>query len=182
MKLMWVCNMMPGAVQERVHGKAGSANWLDHALSDLRKEEHAIRVLCRGGGQAGVLDESCSFASFKDREPWRYLPQVEEFRIIQTAPETALVLLRTSTGELPQGIEELKADYAALLPGTEFSFELTDEIPPLPSGKKLALKKNMPGTQIVRNVKKSSHYVRKRLQNSNTKSAERLQLTQSPQG
>ena len=33
-------------------------------------------------------------------------------------------------------IEELKADYAALLPGTEFSFELTDEIPPLPSGKK----------------------------------------------
>jgi len=79
MKLMWVCNMMPGAVQERVHGKAGSANWLDHALSDLRKEEHAIRVLCRGGGQAGVLDESCSFASFKDREPWRYLPQVEEF-------------------------------------------------------------------------------------------------------
>ena len=64
------------------------------------------------------------------------LPQVEEFRIIQTAPETALVLLRTSTGELPQGIEELKADYAALLPGTEFSFELTDEIPPLPSGKK----------------------------------------------
>ena len=48
MKLMWVCNMMPSAVRKAATGKEGSANWLDHALSDLREQGMSIRILCRG--------------------------------------------------------------------------------------------------------------------------------------
>ena len=79
MKLMWVCNMMPGAVCEAATGKEGSANWLDHALSDLREQGMSIRILCRGENQRGGLDDNCSFAAFRDREPYRYLPEVEAF-------------------------------------------------------------------------------------------------------
>ena len=79
MKLMWVCNMMPSAVCEAATGKEGSANWLDHALSDLREQGMSIRILCRGENQRGSLDDNCSFAAFRDREPYRYLPEVEAF-------------------------------------------------------------------------------------------------------
>ena len=79
MKLMWVCNMMPSAVCEAATGKEGSANWLDHALSDLREQGMSIRILCRGENQRGSLDDNCSFAAFWDREPYRYLPEVEAF-------------------------------------------------------------------------------------------------------
>ena len=79
MKLMWVCNMMPSAVRKAATGKEGSANWLDHALSDLRGRGLNIRILCRGGNQRGSLDVNCSFAAFLDKEPYRYLPEVEAF-------------------------------------------------------------------------------------------------------
>ena len=79
MKLMWVCNMMPSAVRKAATGKEGSANWLDHALSDLREQGMNIRILCRGENQRGSLDDNCSFAAFRDREPYRYLPEVEAF-------------------------------------------------------------------------------------------------------
>ena len=79
MKLMWVCNMMPSAVRKAATGKEGSANWLDHVLSDLRGRGLNIRILCRGENQRGSLDVNCSFAAFRDKEPYRYLPEVEAF-------------------------------------------------------------------------------------------------------
>ena len=79
MKLMWVCNMMPSDVRKAATGKEGSANWLDHALSDLRERGLCIRILCREGTQRGILDEKCSFAAFRDKVPYRYLPEVEAF-------------------------------------------------------------------------------------------------------
>ena len=38
MKLLWLCNMAPGAVQAAMDGKKTSGLWVDHVLSDLRKE------------------------------------------------------------------------------------------------------------------------------------------------
>ena len=51
----------------------------------------------------------------------------------------------------------------------------------LHSAKKLALKLNMLGIQIVRNANKSLNFVKKKLQSSNMKSVVLLQLTLSPQ-
>lgn len=79
MKLLWLCNMMPGKVRETVSGKPGSGLWVDHVLSDLRQEGLRIHILCPGGDVRGSLDENCSFAAFRDKEPYRYLPEVEAF-------------------------------------------------------------------------------------------------------
>ena len=63
------------------------------------------------------------------------LEEVEKFQIIQEAPEKARVLMKTFTGEMPARLDEIKQDYADLLPGTEFTWELVEDIPPTPSGK-----------------------------------------------
>ena len=77
MKVMWLCNMIPGMIQEKVSGKPGSGLWVDHVLSDLRQEGFRIHILCPGGDARGSLDDNCSFAAFRDKEPYRYLPEVE---------------------------------------------------------------------------------------------------------
>ena len=71
MKLLWLCNMMPGKVRERASGKPGSGLWVDHVLSDLRRKELRIHILCPGENQRGSLDGKCGFATFRDREPYR---------------------------------------------------------------------------------------------------------------
>lgn len=59
MKLLWLCNMMPGLL------KGGSGGlWVDHVLEDLRKLNMEIRILCPGDGQQGSVDEKCSYATF----------------------------------------------------------------------------------------------------------------------
>lgn len=79
MKLLWLCNMAPGAVKEKLSGKAGAGGlWVDHVLWDLRERELIIRILCPGRGEDGKLDEKCSFSTFKSGLPYEYLPEVEE--------------------------------------------------------------------------------------------------------
>lgn len=79
MKILWLSNMIPGAVQQQILGRAGSALWIDHTLSDLRCEGHQLLLLCRGAEGRGQLDENCGYVCFCDREPYRYLPEVEAF-------------------------------------------------------------------------------------------------------
>ena len=79
MKVMWLSNMIPGIIQEKLTGKKASGLWVDHTLNDLRKRYICVRILCRGENQQGSLDDKCSFATFRDREPYRYLPEVEAF-------------------------------------------------------------------------------------------------------
>lgn len=79
MKLLWLCNMMPGAVKETVSGKAGSGGlWVDHVLSDLRKQPLSIHILCPGDGSRGEVDDKCSFSTFREGLPYVYLPELEE--------------------------------------------------------------------------------------------------------
>ena len=79
MKLLWLCNMMPGKVREVAAGKPGSGLWVDHVLSGLRREGLRIHILCPGGDMRGSLDDKCSFAAFRNQEAYRYLPEVEAF-------------------------------------------------------------------------------------------------------
>ena len=72
------------------------------------------------------------------------LPQVDAFQIIQRSPEKATVLLVTKDGSWPEGLDAVKADYQELLPGTVFTWQLTDNIPPAPSGKTRYAIRNFP--------------------------------------
>lgn len=78
MKLLWLCNMAPSAVQEKISGRAKGGLWVDHVLSDLRQRDLKIHILCPGKGEKGTLDERCSFATFAEGLPYRYLPELEK--------------------------------------------------------------------------------------------------------
>ena len=78
MKLLWLCNMVPGKIKEKISGKAVSGGlWVDHVLSGLRQEGLKIHILCPGDGAPGELDENCSYAFFSEGLPYVYLPELE---------------------------------------------------------------------------------------------------------
>ena len=77
MKLLWVCNMVPGEIRAKVSGGSGSAYWVDHVLSGIRERKIPLRILCRGGEARGQLDESCSYVLFPALPPRQYSAQVE---------------------------------------------------------------------------------------------------------
>jgi len=79
MKLLWLCNIAPAAVQEKISGRAVGGLWLDNVLQDLRQQDLTIRILCPGSGIAGTVDEKCSFATFHEGLPYVYLPDLEAF-------------------------------------------------------------------------------------------------------
>ena len=79
MKLLWVCNMIPGEVHGKIYGKAGSGFWVDHVLSDIRERKIPLHILCRGGDARGELDEFCSFALFPAQLPQIYSEDLENF-------------------------------------------------------------------------------------------------------
>lgn len=79
MKLLWLCNIAPGAVKEKISQKTGDGLWTDHALSALRGQvDLTIRVLCPDDVQtSGIVDERCSFCTFRRKLPYEYLPEQE---------------------------------------------------------------------------------------------------------
>lgn len=78
MKVLWLGNMLPGAVQRQISGKAASGLWMDHVLEGLRGESVTLRILAPGKGDRGQLDERCSYSTFSEGLPYVYLPQLEE--------------------------------------------------------------------------------------------------------
>ena len=83
MKLLWLCNSIPGVIRAHKTGKAaGAVNWVDHVLSDLRQQGHELRILCRGGEAVGILDDKCSYRCFGEELSHRYHPELEAlFRV-----------------------------------------------------------------------------------------------------
>lgn len=78
MKLMWLCNMIPAAVQEKRKGSASGGMWVDHVLSGLRQQDMDIRILCLGTEtDSGELDSRCSYGIFQEGPPYVYLPELE---------------------------------------------------------------------------------------------------------
>lgn len=79
MKLLWLCNSAPGVVRSHISGKPQSGvNWVDHVLSGLRSRGFTIRVLYRGKGEPGVIDETCSYAAVSETPAHIYVPELEE--------------------------------------------------------------------------------------------------------
>lgn len=77
MKLLWLCNMTPSCVQEKISGKLGGGLWVDHVLSDLRQKQIDIRILCPGSSPEGSVDDHCSYAFYSEGLPHIYLPELE---------------------------------------------------------------------------------------------------------
>lgn len=87
MKLLWLCNMVPGAVKKAITGKEGNGLWVDHVLQDLRRQENLqIHILCPYKNiQEGWLDDKCSFRTFRTKLPYEYLPELEERFVVELA-------------------------------------------------------------------------------------------------
>ena len=78
MKLLWLCNSAPGVVRSHISGKPQSGvNWVDHVLSGLRGQGFTVRVLYRGTGAPGVIDETCSYAAISETPAHIYVPELE---------------------------------------------------------------------------------------------------------
>lgn len=79
MKLLWLCNMVPGAVKKAITGKDGNGLWVDHVLSDLRQQDNLIiRIFCPYTEEVtGELDANCSYRTFLTKLPHQYLPELE---------------------------------------------------------------------------------------------------------
>ncbi len=79
MKVLWLCNMVPGCVQEALGGKSGGGLWTDHVLSDLQAQGNiTIRILCPWrDSQEGILGNGCSFCTFPKEKPETVSPQQE---------------------------------------------------------------------------------------------------------
>lgn len=79
MKLLWLCNNAPGIVRAHISGRPASAvNWVDHVLSGLRDQGLTVRILFRGTGGSGAIDDKCSYASFGEDLSYVYRPELEE--------------------------------------------------------------------------------------------------------
>lgn len=79
MKLLWLCNMVPSVIREKMGLRAGSGLWVDHVLKDLRnREDLMLHVLGLSDSFAdGILDERCSYGTFSAGAPYKYLPGLE---------------------------------------------------------------------------------------------------------
>ena len=80
MRLLWLCNLIPGAIQKSLTGQEGSALWMDHVLEDLRRDPKLeIRVLCRGSAPAaGTAEKNLSYYVFPEPVPHRYSRELEQ--------------------------------------------------------------------------------------------------------
>ncbi len=79
MRVMWLCNMAPGAVRVATGGANRGALWMDHVFNDLRKLDMQIRVLYADKAETvdGHLDSLCGYASYIEGEPHIYMQELE---------------------------------------------------------------------------------------------------------
>ena len=78
MKLLWLSNMVPGAVQEKLSGRKDGGLWIDRMLAGVRHAGYTVRVLCpMDRAEEGIVDSSLSFSTFTEGLPYVYMPELE---------------------------------------------------------------------------------------------------------
>lgn len=79
MKVIWLCNMAPGAVNRKM-GRSGSGGpWIDRALESIRTcGKMTLLLLCPGGDASGALEEGLFYSFFPETAPQKYSPALEE--------------------------------------------------------------------------------------------------------
>lgn len=79
MKVLWLCNTIPGAIRAVLGGSGVGGTWTDHVLADLRQRgDISLLLLCPGRGEPGRLDERTQYALFGEKQPYVYLRELEE--------------------------------------------------------------------------------------------------------
>ena len=80
MRVIWLCNMTPSAVSQKMGKNAGGGLWVDHVLEDIRAQgEGSLLLLCPGKGRGGQLDEQVKYDFFSEKKPQKYQPDLENF-------------------------------------------------------------------------------------------------------
>lgn len=78
MKIVWLCNMIPSAVNQS-RGGGGGGLWLDHVLEDIRvQKDITLRLFCPGGTETGRVDNQVEYVLFMEGEAHVYSEQLEE--------------------------------------------------------------------------------------------------------
>ena len=78
MRLLWLCNIAPGTVKEKLYGGASIGGlWIDHVLSDLMEEDLELRILCPGKPGQGKLNDRVDYATFQESCAYRYEEKLE---------------------------------------------------------------------------------------------------------
>lgn len=79
MRILWLTNMIPGAVQQQLGRNAFGGLWVDQVLSGLTTRENTVlRVLCLGTREtAGTVDSRLSYRVFSEKSPYVYEPSLE---------------------------------------------------------------------------------------------------------
>lgn len=73
MRLLWLCNLIPGTVQQAIDGSAGNGLWIDHTLEDLLADPQiTVRVLCRGPEACQGSSGQLSYRVFEEPVMHRY--------------------------------------------------------------------------------------------------------------
>lgn len=80
MKLLWLCNMVPGAVRECLGGNSDGGLWVDHVLADIRSmEEIDLHICCRDDREGeGRVDDRLSYFLFRQPIPQQYSTALEK--------------------------------------------------------------------------------------------------------
>lgn len=80
MKLLWLCNLTPDVVQQKMFGSSVGGMWVDQVLAGLRqREDLQIHVFCPNAlVQSGAVDERCTYETFRNGKPEQYLPELEK--------------------------------------------------------------------------------------------------------
>ena len=75
MRILWLCNMVPG----RVLGDHGRGLWMDHVLDGLLRCGITMHVLGRSSkASAGVPEDGLSYLAFEEKVAYRYYPALEQ--------------------------------------------------------------------------------------------------------
>lgn len=78
MRLMWLCNIAPGVIKEKLTGSPTSGGlWIDHVLSDLMEEDLELRILCPGKQGQGKVNDRIDYVTFQEPCSYRYEPELE---------------------------------------------------------------------------------------------------------
>lgn len=80
MRILWLCNVVPGAVYLSQGLWSKSGMWLDQVVSGIQqKNEITLRMLCRNTAESeGEVCERISYRCFSEPVPYRYYPELEK--------------------------------------------------------------------------------------------------------
>lgn len=79
MRVIWLCNLAPGAVNRETGRNGGSGSWIERMLEDIRtRKEITLLLLCPGDGASGALEDGLSYSFFPETAPHKYSAELEE--------------------------------------------------------------------------------------------------------